>query len=136
MSEIYLKFWPEEPVQEDKSRLLQEELKRMLVLGETFELWNKPAFRGGEKMDDYLSGFSAMAAEMNSGVFISAEPNSVALYGSPGEEFGEEGVKYLTRNNVVEIANIEDSLGTWENLCTLLEGITGDKYVAGFDMRS
>jgi hypothetical protein len=132
MSDIFLKFWPVDDVTIDKTALIEKRLIEAAVLSEKIEFLGNPAFSAGANIDNFISGYSQMLGYRKMAIAIKEE-SYATLFGNPGGEFNDEGMKSINRKNMLEIVNVEDGLSSWNTFCELLEDITGDKYVGDWE---
>ena len=125
MSDLILKFWPKEAVNEVKTASIKESLLAEGILGSETEHWNKPAYKPGPALKTYLETNESDVYFQN--LFIGIEAND------QGVEEGEDDFVFVDRHNVVSIYEGDGGIEGGDRLCVKLQEITGDEYTWGWD---
>ncbi len=128
MSDLILKFWPEEDVQIDRAELIKITFKQKSIVGEESKYWGKPAFKGGNRLSEYFEPKWDLAPRYFTTLFL------VIHECDYGIEHGSEDFVYFDRNNVVSLFGADGTIENWTDMCSELESITGDKYKGGWEI--
>ena len=130
MSDIILKFWPRNEVEEVKTERITSELKDAKVLGEPTEFSGKAAFKPGQAINDYFE------PKLNSEWAKMYFPTIVLTVADKdyGVLQGEEDFEYVDRLNVISIIGGEAAFENWDKMCEKLKSITGDDYEGGWEL--
>ncbi len=128
MSDIFLKFWPTNIVNEDKTELIKSTLVEEKILKDKIKLWEQEAYTSGVNMDLFIEGYSNVAKHRDIAVTVKTQSCILQYDDNTGEEID------ICRNNMVEVLDVEGNFGSWEKFCELLEVITGDKYQGDYEV--
>lgn len=128
MSDIILKFWPQDEVTDNKTAAIKDGLLQAQLIGDETEFWDKPAFRPGSKFNTFFEPLLEPGSEyfQSLAVVISDEDYGVVE--------GDEDFEFIDRLNVVSILGGDGTFENWSVMTELLRKITGDEYQGGYEM--
>ena len=128
MSDFILKFWPKDEVKEIKTEIIKRALLASKVLGEETMYGNKPAFKAGECLNEYLEPRMDNSHPYFKTISIVVADNDYGV----GED--EEDFAFFERHNVLSILDGDGTIERWNKMCQQLKDITGDEYDGGWEL--
>ncbi|MCP9768619.1 hypothetical protein EGI22_11900 [Lacihabitans sp. LS3-19] len=128
MSDIILKFWPQEEVAEIKIELIKEGLTKAKIIGGVKDFLGKPAYEPGLSINNYLE------PQLDRNHYYFKDISLLISESNYGVMEGPEDFEYIDRNNVVSIEGGDGELEGWTKFCEKLKEITGDEYVGGWEL--
>jgi len=128
MSTMYLKFWPKNVIKENKTELITRVFLEEHILKDKIDFWGMEAYTAGVNMELFIKGYNNVAKQRDIAVTIKTE-SCILQY--------DEGIGDMidvSRQNMVEIVDVEGNFGAWDKFCELLEVITGDEYQGDYEV--